>query len=230
MNSHDHLYNVPLDKQYVDYHQMPNGHNPDTVSNFDEEIDLRNKTRLRPPRMSKRPSWSSDSSLTKRALARVVSMGRDRSNTDSRGKPRRRKISFPLHLTNFFRRNDSRKISCESTSTVRSSASAPRKISTVSAREDLERDFEYAQEYVPLKRASVENNEFSNTTKNNERKRKISFPPNLETLGEDRVIMAGDKGSRYGVTKIWFIIHFFILNASPFFNLSDHFHIVYIAS
>lgn len=191
-NSHDHLYNVPLEKQYNDYQPIPNGNNPETVSNVDVELDLRKPSILRPPRMSKRPSWSSDSSLTKRKLARVVSMGRDRADTDCKErKPRKRKISFPLHLVKFFGRNDSRKISSESNCTVKSSVgSVSRKLSSGngSFSGGLEKEFEYAQEYVPLRHANADCNDSTSSKqflKGKEKKRKISIPPLVELSAEN---------------------------------------------
>lgn len=171
---------------------MPNGHNPETVSNVDAELDLRKPSILRPPRMSKRPSWSSDSSLTKRKLARVASMGRDRADTDSKErKSRKRKISFPIHLVKFFGRNDSRKNSNESNCTAKSSVgSVSRKLSSGNGSfpGGLEKEFEYAQEYVPLRRASVDSNDCTSSkkfSKGKENKQKISIPPLVELSAEN---------------------------------------------
>ncbi|XP_052063016.1 bestrophin-2-like [Mytilus californianus] len=207
-NSHDHLYNMPLEKQYMDYQPKPNGYNPETMSNMDEELDFKKPSNLRPPRMSKRQSWSSDSSLTKRTLARVAITGRDRSNTDSR-KSRKRKVSFPLHLIKFFSRTDSRKSSNDSNSTVKSIGKMSAK--TRSFEEGLEKDFDYAQEYVPLKRANVDSEDDENSNervvKSKARRRKTSCPPNLFEHASDikRKLSSpntNEKTSRFTVEKI----------------------------
>ncbi|CAC5382464.1 unnamed protein product [Mytilus coruscus] len=199
---------MPLEKQCMDYQPMPNGYNPETTSNMDEEIDFKKPSNLRPPRMSKRQSWSSDSSLTKRTLARVAITGRDRSNTDSR-KSRKRKISFPLHLIKFFSRTDSRKSLNDSNSTVKSIGKMSAK--TRSFEEGLEKDFDYAQEYVPLKRANVDSQDDENSNervvKSKARRRKTSCPPNLFEHASDikRKLsspISNEKTSRFTVEKI----------------------------
>jgi hypothetical protein len=119
-------------------------------------------------------------------------MGRDRADTDSKErKSRKRKISFPIHLVKFFGRNDSRKNSNESNCTAKSSVgSVSRKLSSGNGSfpGGLEKEFEYAQEYVPLRRASVDSNDYTSSkkfSKGKENKRKISIQPLVELSAEN---------------------------------------------